>query len=912
MTIFKALLPKLVTALFVISAASALGVTPAQAEQYLFSTSFGPSALGLAVNQSTGDVYAANAGAGTVEAFEPSGTPNATTPQLLNAAGTEPFAFSFPFGVAVDNASTSVAKGDVYVANYGAGAVDQFNLAGDATAVEITEASIPLADQGNGTFSPTGVAVGSTGDVYVGDNSNSVIDEFSSTGTFVAQFGAGSLANIQLLATGSGNDVYVGAEQGIVEFTSTGACVNSCTPVVASAHTGIALDSTGDLFAGEESLVSEYGPSGTLLQQFGGATTQPPFNGLASAFGIAVNDTTHGIYVAAAGAVDLFLVPLAKTEPASAVGETSTPGEAAATLNGSVDPEGENLTECKFEYGTEESYGQEAPCGQVPTGSTFVPVSAKIAHLQPRTTYHYRLLTNGPRGIARGFDQSFYTFARPAVTAAGTPFTNVGSSSATLHGKLDPGGASTQYHFEYATETEYEATKTYSAATPTASAGAGSETVGVLATIEGLQPNTVYHFRLVASNTHGPTTGADESFSTFPVGTLGLPDDRGYEIVSPLNNGDATVLLSNAGAAVRAAADGSAVTYAGTAPPVGGNGETPNEITEKRHGSNLYLARRSGPGGWTAADIQPNSELSASHAASARYLGFSSDLSTGFLGSERPLASDGAADGEEGPDALYSRASDGSYGLLAENASYAGSTPDGNHALAKSATGLYDTVGGQLAPVSVLPDRTSAPDAVFGSELTGYRGQSSLDLDRVISEDGSRIFWTDTTTGDLYVRENDSQPDANTTLIADDAQFRTASTSGSKVYFTDEKDLTPGANAASGAPDLYEAELGSTPGTSPTLRDLSARTLNAEHGEHANVVGVLGASEDGSYVYFAAAGALGGNGAQPQECLPYSEGERNFSKCNVYVAHEGEVKLVAAVTNADGEGGLLTAALFKH
>ena len=523
MTIFKALLPKLVTALFVISAASALGVTPAQAEQYLFSTSFGPSALGLAVNQSTGDVYAANAGAGMVEAFEPSGTPNATTPQLLNAAGTEPFAFSFPFGVAVDNASTSVAKGDVYVANYGAGAVDQFNLAGDATAVEITEASIPLADQGNGTFSPTGVAVGSTGDVYVGDNSNSVIDEVlldrhvrRAVRRRVAR--QHSAAGDRVLAT----TCYVGAEQGIVEFTSTGACVNSCTPVVASAHTGIALDSTGDLFAGEESLVSEYGPFGTLLQQFGGATTQPPFNGLASAFGIAVNDTTHGIYVAAAGAVDLFLVPLAKTEPASAVGETSTPGEAAATLNGSVDPEGENLTECKFEYGTEESDGQEGPCGQVPTGSTFVPVSAKIAHLQPRTTYHYRLLTNGPRGIARGFDQSFYTFARPAVTAAGTPFTNVGSSSATLHGKLDPGGASTQYHFEYATETEYEATKTYSAATPTASAGAGSETVGVLATIEGLQPNTVYHFRLVASNTHGPTTGADGTVLYVPRRYLGF------------------------------------------------------------------------------------------------------------------------------------------------------------------------------------------------------------------------------------------------------------------------------------------------------------------------------------------------------------------------------------------------------
>ena len=76
------------------------------------------------------------------------------------------------------------------------------------------------------------------------------------------------------------------------------------------------------------------------------------------------------------------------------------------------------------------------------------------------------------------------------------------------------------------------------------------------------------------------------------------------------------------------------------------------------------------------------------------------------------------------------------------------------------------------------------------------------------------------------------------------------------------------------------------------MRDLS---IDPHSGEHANVVGVLGSSEDGSYVYFAASGALA-NGATFQECSP--------GKCNVYVVHENEApKLVATVTYIDGEGG---------
>ena len=115
----------------------------------------------------------------------------------------------------------------------------------------------------------------------------------------------------------------------------------------------------------------------------------------------------------------------------------------------------------------------------------------------------------------------------------------------------------------------------------------------------------------------------------------------------------------------------------------------------------------------------------------------------------------------------------------------------------------------------------------------------------------------------LYVRENDT-----TTVQADAAEagapgpsgggrFWTASSDGSKVFFTDENRLTSNSTAAPGAPDLYEFDT-----ETRRLTDLS-EDRNA--GAHADVQGVVGASEDGSYVYFVAGGALV-SGAKPYKC----------------------------------------------
>ncbi|HUC08234.1 MAG TPA: hypothetical protein VMR96_09095, partial [Solirubrobacterales bacterium] len=86
-----------------------------------------------------------------------------------------------------------------------------------------------------------------------------------------------------------------------------------------------------------------------------------------------------------------------------------------AALTGEVNPEGTTVTECHFEYGPTKDYGDAVPCapGELGEGSSFVPVSAKTAALEPATIYHYRLVATNPGGASNGEDQTFSTAAAP-------------------------------------------------------------------------------------------------------------------------------------------------------------------------------------------------------------------------------------------------------------------------------------------------------------------------------------------------------------------------------------------------------------------------------------------------------------------------------------------------------------------
>jgi uncharacterized repeat protein (TIGR01451 family) len=79
---------------------------------------------------------------------------------------------------------------------------------------------------------------------------------------------------------------------------------------------------------------------------------------------------------------------------------------------------------------------------------------------------------------------------------------------ATLHGKVNPNNAQTTYYFEYGPTTSY-GSKTG------ASHASGLSSVGVTLPLHGLHPGRLYHYRLVAVNAVGTSTGSDQTFFTY-------------------------------------------------------------------------------------------------------------------------------------------------------------------------------------------------------------------------------------------------------------------------------------------------------------------------------------------------------------------------------------------------------------
>jgi hypothetical protein len=97
--------------------------------------------------------------------------------------------------------------------------------------------------------------------------------------------------------------------------------------------------------------------------------------------------------------------PTVETKPASSITATS------ATLNGTVNPNGGAVSECKFEYGTTIAYGKTAPCTPAPgSGLGAETVSAPITGLTPNTTYDFRVLAKNAGGTTDGANETLKTF----------------------------------------------------------------------------------------------------------------------------------------------------------------------------------------------------------------------------------------------------------------------------------------------------------------------------------------------------------------------------------------------------------------------------------------------------------------------------------------------------------------------
>jgi phosphodiesterase/alkaline phosphatase D-like protein len=205
-----------------------------------------------------------------------------------------------------------------------------------------------------------------------------------------------------------------------------------------------------------------------------------------------------------------FISTLGPQRPTVVTGSPSGIGQSTATVNGTVNPNGQSTT-YHFEYGTTMSYGTNAPISDASAGASGAAQSesAALSGLLPNTTYHYRLVAVNATGTTQGLDQTFTTTAAAVPpTVATAAASGIDDTDATLNGSVNPQGQAVTYHFEYGP------TAAYGQSTTTQNLAASNSNSSVSASLSGLTPGTPYHYRLVASNASGTTNGNDMTLTT--------------------------------------------------------------------------------------------------------------------------------------------------------------------------------------------------------------------------------------------------------------------------------------------------------------------------------------------------------------------------------------------------------------
>ena len=146
--------------------------------------------------------------------------------------------------------------------------------------------------------------------------------------------------------------------------------------------------------------------------------------------------------LAGAGATPAVTFSWTPPGPTALTGPTSQVSATAATLNGTVVPNGSAVSDCHFTITPPAPAGAQVSCSPTPgSGSAPVAVSAALSGLTPSTSYSVTLVVGTAQGQASGQASSFTTSApastaTPAVTTAGS---SAGGGSA---GGQSPGAGS--------------------------------------------------------------------------------------------------------------------------------------------------------------------------------------------------------------------------------------------------------------------------------------------------------------------------------------------------------------------------------------------------------------------------------------------------------------------------------------
>ena len=869
----KAPLCMLITlGLFVLAATPALASRPHE-----FSKAFGAKCLvagscteeelfkpdGVAVNEATGDVYVVDQGEGAVGGRVVRFSKEGVVEGEFNGSETPAKDFERPETIAVDN-SCVLRK---------------------VKEPALSQASCEAEDPSNG-------------DVYVVDAGHVVVDKFSAAEGYLGQISEGSEGReLDGLAVDSQGGLSVLQASRFIGRYSNAAQNKFIAQVEIQAFSeseiaiGLGLDSSGDFYLGQG---AGGAPSGTVTK------------------------------VSPTGKI---LIGELDKEPSSAVALEQTsdnPFLDNLTTVAIFDPEG-TLIERLGEEGGAKHLTQGAGIGVNASAGSFY-VADQGASVHP-------VLLFGPAHATT-----------PKIESES--FEAVSSSTAIVVAKInprsEPGDAVSEYSFQYgrcATPTSckssgYEA----SAPEPYGQIPADFSVHALSTTLEGLQPHTTYHFRAVAKNSHGEgTPGEEVIFETEGAGgEVVLPDNRAWELVSPPDKLGSLIEPIPEVDVVQAAASGDGIAYLADAP---------TEAQPQGYSNKVQVLSSRGAASWSSRDIaiphQSATGLGVGESA-AEYRLFDPELdssvvqplgrfdpelseeaseSTAYLHElgpscaahcYRPLVTgkagfanvlEGTQFGEE--ERCMPRAGGAAAAVCGPEA--VGASEDLTHivlhagAVLKSGAGpagLYEWSAGSIAQVNLLPGPGGEPAP--GAEL-GTEGAAR----QAISTGGSRIVWE--LRGEpsrLYLRDMS----LGKTVQLDQAQagcgscesgggrFQIASSDGTRVFFTDTHALTEGSGAESHTPDLYECQI-VVEGEALTckLKDLTPK----RGAESANVQGsplengaILGASKDGSYLYFVAKGVL-------SEAANSRGQHAVVGQANLYLEHDGSTSFIATLSSGD-------------
>jgi DNA-binding beta-propeller fold protein YncE len=440
---------------------------------------------GIAIDESSGDVYVADLATNTVYKFDENGIPVnfsafGTYVKGSELTGTPGGPFSFPasaYGtpaaIAVDNSKSASdpSAGDLYVMDAGHGVIDKFSPSGEY----LSQITGFTPGTGSAENELLGLAVDTSGDLRV-DFSGALAGHEIAVEVFDSS-PANHLTARQFDRVAA--DEIIGDGRPITNQGARGFAVGPtgddyllyevCSCVIkrgqqlaglgkvdaeGSGDVAVATDpATGHVYVTNQVSISEWDPgamNGSANVAFEGPTSVgvgmgAPFGSLSGSSGqggIAVDGASGRIYVAnpGAGKVDVF----ASSTPAVTVGAASGVTKEAASLNGTVDPREVPVTSCEFEYGLADEWGQgsyvhSVPCvpaaGGIGAGNGPVAVSAQIEGLQPGLLYRFRLVA----GNANGSDESSGLLATARVgfgvksfgvsflNKDGTPDTQAGS-----------------------------------------------------------------------------------------------------------------------------------------------------------------------------------------------------------------------------------------------------------------------------------------------------------------------------------------------------------------------------------------------------------------------------------------------------------------------------------------------------